>query len=60
MLFADGLRYDGARQRQKGLEVMGITGSLYRRRVGLPTVMSWRMVDGKLHPGPRRLRPALA
>jgi hypothetical protein len=28
LLFADGLRYDVARQLQKELEVMGITGNL--------------------------------
>jgi hypothetical protein len=38
LLFADGLRYDVARQLQKELEVMGITGSLGTRWAGLPTV----------------------
>jgi hypothetical protein len=38
LLFADGLRYDVARQLQKELEVMGITGSLTTRWAGLPTV----------------------
>jgi len=38
LLFADGLRYDVARQLQKDLEVMGITGSLTTRWAGLPTV----------------------
>lgn len=38
LLFADGLRYDVARQLQKELEVMGITGSLATRWAGLPTV----------------------
>jgi hypothetical protein len=38
LLFADGLRYDVARQLQKELEVMGITGSLSTRWAGLPTV----------------------
>jgi hypothetical protein len=38
LLFADGLRYDVARQLQKELEVMGITGSLTIRWAGLPTV----------------------
>jgi hypothetical protein len=38
LLFADGLRYDVARQLQKSLEVMGITGSLTTRWAGLPTV----------------------
>jgi hypothetical protein len=38
LLFADGLRYDVARQLQKELEVMGITGSLNTRWAGLPTV----------------------
>jgi hypothetical protein len=38
LLFADGLRYDVARQLQKGLEVMGITGTLSTRWAGLPTV----------------------
>jgi hypothetical protein len=38
LFFADGLRYDVARQLQKGLEVMGITGSLTTRWAGLPTV----------------------
>jgi hypothetical protein len=39
-LFADGLRYDVARQLQKELEVMGITGSLSTRWAGLPTVIA--------------------
>jgi len=38
LLFADGLRYDVARQLQKELEAMGITGSLTTRWAGLPTV----------------------
>jgi hypothetical protein len=38
LLFADGLRYDVARQLQKELEVVGITGSLTTRWAGLPTV----------------------
>ncbi|EAQ68738.1 hypothetical protein RS9917_04113 [Synechococcus sp. RS9917] len=38
LLFADGLRYDVARQLQKELEVMAITGSLNTRWAGLPTV----------------------
>ena len=38
LLFADGLRYDVARQLQKELEVMGITGTLSTRWAGLPTV----------------------
>ncbi len=38
LLFADGLRYDVARQLQKELEVMGITGSLSTRWAALPTV----------------------
>jgi hypothetical protein len=38
LLFADGLRYDVARQLQKELEVMGITGNLTTRWAGLPTV----------------------
>ena len=38
LLFADGLRYDVARQLQKELEVMGITGSLTTRWAALPTV----------------------
>ncbi len=38
LFFADGLRYDVARQLQKELEVMGITGSLTTRWAGLPTV----------------------
>ena len=38
LFFADGLRYDVARQLQKSLEVMGITGSLTTRWAGLPTV----------------------
>jgi hypothetical protein len=38
LLFADGLRYDVARQLQKRLEEMGITGSLTTRWAGLPTV----------------------
>lgn len=38
LLFADGLRYDVARQLQKRLEAMGITGSLTTRWAGLPTV----------------------
>jgi hypothetical protein len=38
LFFADGLRYDVARQLQKELEVMGITGSLFTRWAGLPTV----------------------
>ena len=38
LLFADGLRYDVARQLQKELEVMGITGSLSTRWAGSPTV----------------------
>jgi hypothetical protein len=38
LLFADGLRFDVARQLQKELEVMGITGSLTTRWAGLPTV----------------------
>jgi len=38
LLFADGLRYDVARQLQKELEVMGITGSLTTRWAGLPSV----------------------
>jgi hypothetical protein len=38
LLFADGLRYDVARQLQKELEVMGITGTLTTRWAGLPTV----------------------
>lgn len=38
LLFADGLRYDVARQLRKELEVMGITGSLATRWAGLPTV----------------------
>jgi hypothetical protein len=38
LLFADGLRYDVARQLQQELEVMGITGSLTTRWAGLPTV----------------------
>jgi hypothetical protein len=38
LLFADGLRYDVARQLQKELEVMGITGSLTTRWAGWPTV----------------------
>jgi hypothetical protein len=38
LLFADGLRYDVARQLQKELEAMGITGSLATRWAGLPTV----------------------
>ncbi|CAK6701111.1 BREX-1 system phosphatase PglZ type B [Synechococcus sp. BA-124 BA4] len=38
LLFADGLRYDVARQLQKELEVMSITGSLTTRWAGLPTV----------------------
>jgi hypothetical protein len=37
-LFADGLRYGVARQLQKELEVMGITGSLSTRWAALPTV----------------------
>ena len=40
LLFADGLRYDVARQLQKELEVMGITGSLTTRWAGMPTVTS--------------------
>ncbi len=40
LLFADGLRYDVARQLQKQLEVMGITGSRTTRWAGLPTVTS--------------------
>ena len=38
LLFADGLRYDVARELQKELEVMGITGSLTTRWAGQPTV----------------------
>jgi hypothetical protein len=38
LFFADGLRYDVARQLQKSLEVIGITGSLTTRWAGLPTV----------------------
>jgi hypothetical protein len=38
LLFADGLRYDVARQLQRRLEEMGITGSLTTRWAGLPTV----------------------
>jgi hypothetical protein len=38
LLFADGLRYDVARQLQNELEVMGITGNLTTRWAGLPTV----------------------
>jgi hypothetical protein len=38
LLFADGLRYDVARQLQKRLEEMAITGSLTTRWAGLPTV----------------------
>jgi hypothetical protein len=38
LLFADGLRYDVARQLQKQMETMGITGSLTTRWAGLPTV----------------------
>ena len=38
LLFADGLRYDVARQLQKELEAMGITGSLSTRWAALPTV----------------------
>ena len=38
LLFADGLRYDVARQLQLELEVMGITGSLSTRWAALPTV----------------------
>jgi len=38
LLFADGLRYDVARQLQKRLEEMGITGNLTTRWAGLPTV----------------------
>lgn len=38
LLFADGLRYDVARQLQKRLEEMGITGSLTTRWSALPSV----------------------
>ncbi|PZV04578.1 MAG: BREX-1 system phosphatase PglZ type B [Cyanobium sp.] len=38
LLFADGLRYDVARQLQKRLEEMGITGGLTTRWAALPTV----------------------
>lgn len=38
LFFADGLRYDVARQLQQRLEEMGITGSLSTRWAGLPSV----------------------
>ena len=38
LLFADGLRYDVARQLQQRLEEMSITGSLSTRWAGLPSV----------------------
>jgi len=38
LFFADGLRYDVARQLQQRLEEMGITGALTTRWAGLPTV----------------------
>ena len=38
LFFADGLRYDVARQLQQRLEEMGITGTLSTRWAGLPTV----------------------
>ena len=37
-MFADGLRYDVARQLHDELEVMGITGSLTSRWAGHPTI----------------------